>query len=158
MSLLLHADLLKAYLDTVVELEGVYVHVDRKFNLRDVALAELEKKTSGAFLGISLGGWSPENPDAGPGDYVATLRYELSFSTVPHILEELGMPSFDALLTRIINAIHGWRPETASAFQCPNRWQVGSGSFVPDDSFIVYLFAATITEEFADPITEPEAE
>lgn len=154
MGLLLHADLLKAELDSI---EGVAVHVDRKFDVREQATAELGKKTTGAFLSISLGGWSPMNPDASATqEYWATLRYEISFVTMPHLLEAREMPSFDTLLEQIITTIHGWVPDGINAAYCPDmRWRVGAGSFVPDDDFLVYLFVATFGEDFANPVTAP---
>ena len=154
MSLLLHADLLKAHLDAVEGLAGVTVHVDRKFNIRELAVAELSKKTTGAFVAVSLGGWSPMNEDSGSEEYWATIRFEISLATSPHILEELGLPAFDELLNRLVVAIQGWGPEGGNAAYCQHiRWRVGAGSYVPDDSFVVYLFSATIGEDFANPIT-----
>jgi hypothetical protein len=151
--LLTHADLLKEHLDADADITGVSVHVDRKLNLREVASAELSKKTAGAFLGISLAGWTPENPDSGEGFYWGELRYEFSFATVPHILEELELPTFDELLRRIVLSIHGWKPGGLEAAYCSaQRWRVGAGSYVPDDSFLTYLFPATIAENFSDPV------
>jgi len=159
MSLLLHADLLKAYLDDVEGLEGVAFHVDRKFDVREMAVAELSKKVKGAFVAISLGGWTPMNEDSGGEEYWATIRFEVSLATSPHILEELDLPPFDELLNRLVVAIQGWQPEGGNAAYCQHiRWRVGAGSYVPDDSFVVYLFAATIGEDFANPITLPEPE
>jgi hypothetical protein len=156
MSLLVHADLLKAHLSTVTGLEGVAVHVDRKFDIRELAVAELGKKSAGAFVSISLGGWTPLNEDGGPGEYWATLRYEISIATMPHLLEALEMPEFDTILRRLVVAIQGWRPPGAKAAYCPEmRWAVGPGSYVPDDDFLVYLFPATVGEDFADPTPEP---
>lgn len=157
MSLLTHADLLRTHLLATEGLAGVAVHVDRKFDVRELAAEQIGKRTVGAFVGISLGGWSPQNRDSGPGEYWAELRYELSFSTVPHILAELQMPSFDELLRRIVIAIHGWRPGgTAEEWCADYRWRVGSGSYVPDDDFLVYLFPASVAEDFGDPVELPE--
>jgi len=154
--LLTHADLLKAHLEAESGLAGLAVHVDRKLNLREIASAELAKKTKGAFLGITLAGWAPENPDSGEGDYWADLRYELSFATVPHILDELDLPTFDELLRRIALAIHGWRPAGLEPAYCnAQRWRVGAGSYAPDDSFLTYLFPATIAENFTAPVPSP---
>lgn len=154
--LLTHADLLKTHLESVEDLAGVTVHVDRKFNVRELAAEALGKRTAGAFLSISLAGWTPENPDSGEGDYWAELRYELALSTVPHILEELEMPTFDALLASVILAIHGWKPDGLDPAYCPQRWRVGAGSYVPDPDFLVYLFPAAIAEDLAHPATLPE--
>lgn len=156
MSLLTHADLLKTHLEADETLAGVSVHVDRKLDLREIAAAELGKRTAGAFLAISLAGWAPENPDSGEGDYWAELRYEFAFATVPHILAELDLPTFDELLRRIVLAIHGWKPDGLNAAYCPQRWRVGAGSYVPDDDFLTYLFPASIAEDFAAPATLPE--
>lgn len=150
MSLLLHADMLKAHLATVAGLELVTVHVDRKFDIREMATAEFEKKTCGVFASISLGGWTPLNEDGGEGEYWASLRYEISFATIPHMLESLGLPTFDEMLRRLVVAIQGWRPSTANpAYDASIKWRVGAGSYVPDDSFLVYLFPATVEEDFA---------
>lgn len=159
MGLLLHADLLKEYLDTVEGIAGVVtVHVDRKFDIRELATAELSKKTAGAFLSISLGGWTPTNPDSrDPGQYWADLRYELSFATIPHLLEKLELPEFDVLLERLVVAIHGWTPDGIDPAYCPEmKWAVGPGSYVPDTDFLVYLFPATFGEDFANPVTVVE--
>lgn len=149
--------MLKTQLATVAGLAGVVVHVDRKFDVRELATAELSKKVNGAFAAISLGGWTPLNPDAGQGEYWAGLRFEISVATVPHISEELALPTFDEVLRRLVVAIHGWRPSTVNpAYDASIRWSVGAGSYVPDDSFLVYLFSATVEEDFAAHTAEPE--
>lgn len=151
MPLLSHADLLATRLRSVAALAGVAVHVDRKFDLREMAAAVFEKKTAGAFLSIALGGWTPENPDGDP--YWADLEYSLQLATVPHILEELDLPTFDSLLATIVNSIQGWKPDTVDPAYCL-RWTVGGGSFVPDDAFLIYEFPATIKADFTQaPIT-----
>lgn len=158
MSLLTHADLLKEHLATVEALDGVYVHVDRKFDIREQAVAELSKKTKGAFLAIQLGGWTPMNPDSGSGTYWATLRHECSFVTVPSVLAELGMPTFDELLQDLVVAIHGWSPEGVNPdYFAEMRWLVGAGNWVPgDDTFQVYMFPATFGDDFANPVVVEE--
>jgi len=148
--ILTHADTLRTHLLADESLLGVAVHVDRKLDIRELAAAELGRRASGAFVSISLGGWTPMNPDGGQGEYWATLRYELSFATVPHILEELDMATFDELLRRLVASIHGWAPSPAQPAYCPGtRWRVGGGSYVPDDDFLVYLFPATIDADLA---------
>jgi hypothetical protein len=158
MGLLLHADLLKEHLETVTALDGVAFHVDRKFDIREVAAAELAKKTKGAFCAISLGGWAPVDDDqADPAQYWATLRYEISFVTMPHILETLALPTFDVLLESLVVAINGWVPDGIDPSYCAEmKWRVGSGSYVPDDDYVVYLFPATFGEDFANPVEVAE--
>lgn len=149
MALLTHADILKAYLDEVPDLAGVAVHVVRKFDMRAQAVEVLSRKTKGAYLGIALGGWTSQNPDS--GEFFAELRFEFSFATLPHLLEELGLPTFDTLLTSLIKAIHSWTPAEGNNEVSCYRWRVGSGNFLPDDDFLTYLWSASIEEDFADP-------
>lgn len=157
MGLLLHADLLKEHLDTVEGLTGVTVHVDRKFDIREMATAELGKATTGAFLSISFGGWTPLNDEASR-EYWAEHRYELSLVTMPHLLEARGMPTFDELLRTTVIAIQGLTPaEINPAYLSNERWSVGACNFVPDPTFLVYLFTASIQEDFFNPITRPTA-
>jgi hypothetical protein len=147
------ADKLKQRLDQVEGLAGVAVEVDRKLDLRSLAAAAIGKATTGAFLSISLGGWSPVNEDSGPDEYWATLRYELTLATMPHILEARQMPCFDEVLRRLVLAVHGWTPPGAGGAYCPERrWKAGAGSWVPDEDFLVYMFPATIGEDFAAPL------
>lgn len=142
--------MLTAHLATVDDLAGVAVHVDRKFDIRELATAELSKKVNGAFVSISLGGWTPLNPDGGTGEYWAALRYEISVATMPHLLEELGLPTFDEILRRLVVEIQGWRPALVNPAYCSSVvWKVGAGSYVPDSSFVVYLFSASVDEDFA---------
>lgn len=157
MGLLLHADLLKEHLESVTALEGLAVHVDRKFDIREAATAALSKSTVGAFLSISFGGWTPLNDEASR-EYWAAHRFELSLATMPHLLEEQEMPSFDELLRLIVIAIQGLKPSEINPAYCSNeRWSVGAGNYVPDDDFLVYLFTASIDEDFFNPITRPAA-
>lgn len=160
MSLLIHADLLKEYLTSVEGLAGIHVHVDRRFDIREQAVAELSKKTKGAFFGIQFGGWTPMNPDSDRGTYWATLRHECSFVTLPSILDELGLPTFDVLMQRLIVAIHGWAPEGVDPdYFAEMRWRVGGGNWVPgDDTFQVYMFPATFGDDFANPVVVEEVD
>lgn len=147
--LLSHADALRTRLLSTSGLEGLAVHVVRRMDLRQMATEELGKKTTGAFLGIELGGWSPENEDGGEGEYWAEMRFELAFATLPHLLEERKMPVFDEMLRRIVLAVHGWRPAGLLPVYCPQRWRVGGGSYLPDETFLTYLFSATISDDWA---------
>ena len=139
--LLTLADSLKTHLLADTALAGISIHVDRKFDLREIATAEMGARACGAFLAISLAGWTPTNPDGEA--YWCDLNYELSFATVPHILEELSLPTFDELLACLLLSIHRHRPTDYPTAYC-GHWSAGAGIYVPDDNFLLYSFPASI--------------
>lgn len=151
MPLLTHADLLKTHLLAQDALDGVAVHVTRQGDVREMAVHTLDQKTQGAFLAITLGSWTPSNEDGDP--YWADLLYQLEFACLPHLLEEMDLPTFDVLLASLVNAIHGWQPEEVDPAYC-TAWRVGPGRLVPpdvEDLLLIYAFPATIAADFTRP-------
>lgn len=132
LDMLAPAEALKTRLESISELVGIDIIVDRQ---KDV-LSEITKavaKAKGAAIVILLDGWG--EPPEGEATYLR-LRHSISLYTKPVLRG--GYLSEAIALGAMLRAIQGWRPDES---EC-ERWHVGAGLTDQDPEFRIVVFPA----------------
>ena len=134
------ADLLKAHLEQVEDIDGVAVIVNRQKDLEN-ELSQTVAGLSGAAVIIEPVSGSLPEPSS------ATLqfdhRYVVSLWSQPILSDPQAVPASRRLVS-IIRAVHHWRPALTNI--PTTRMQVQGWSISQNESYLIYAIDATLTE------------
>lgn len=137
-SFLTMADAVAAHLQTVAELDGIDILVDRQKNL-DVEISKRIAGAKGAVVTILWVGGKVPNPKA------KILAFDNALSIAVRTLPILrdGMTAADDLVEIIAKAIHHFNPNPDGPNACRRRVEVIGAELSPDPKHLVYEIAAT---------------
>lgn len=148
MALLQHADYLATHLESVPALDGVPVLVDRDLDIVNAINQHIEQG-QGRLILITWLGWPDPGDSDGP---LLTLRHRIALLTVPTLLEQASLDTFDQLFGALVDAVNHYSPDTTGDPFCARHWTIGAGRLLSVPNFLAWSFDASIDDDIAAPI------